>query len=80
MEAQGRFQPVEINKWLGEHSINVPDMHELDDTGAGAGMKHWFFRVLPDHGMGEAAHLWSRGFPGSQPRSVGMPEAQPHID
>ena len=45
MEAQGRFQPVEINKWLGEHSINVPDMHELDDTGAGAGMKHWFFRI-----------------------------------
>ena len=35
VEAKGRFQPVEINKWIGDHSINVPDMHELDDTGAG---------------------------------------------
>ena len=39
VEANGRFQPVEINKWLGEHSINVPDMHEFDDTGAGAILK-----------------------------------------
>ena len=36
VEAKGRFQPVEINKWLNENSINVPDMHEMDDTGAGA--------------------------------------------
>ena len=34
VEAKGRFQPVEINKWLNENSINVPDMHEMDDTGA----------------------------------------------
>ncbi len=34
VEAKGRFQPVEVNKWLGKHSINVPDMHKLDDTGA----------------------------------------------
>ena len=38
VEAKGRFQPVEINKWLGEHSINVPDSG-LDDTGAGAILK-----------------------------------------
>jgi cytosine/adenosine deaminase-related metal-dependent hydrolase len=40
VEAKGRFQPVEINKWLGKHSINVPDMHEFDDTGAAAIHKH----------------------------------------
>ena len=34
VEPKGRFQPVEINKWLGEHSINVPDLHQMDDTGA----------------------------------------------
>jgi len=34
VEAKGRFEPVNVNKWLGEHSIQVPDMHELDDTGA----------------------------------------------
>lgn len=39
VEDKGRFQPVQINKWLGEHTINVPDMHELDDTGAGKGFK-----------------------------------------
>jgi len=33
-EARGRFEPVELNKWLGAHSINVPDMHEADDSGA----------------------------------------------
>ena len=38
VEAKGRFQPVEINKWLGEHSINVPDSG-LDDTGADAILK-----------------------------------------
>ena len=39
VEAKGRFQPVEINKWIGKHSINVPDMHGFDDTGAGKLMK-----------------------------------------
>ena len=39
VEAKGRFQPVEINKWLGEHSISVPDMQGFDDTGAGAVLK-----------------------------------------
>lgn len=34
IEAEARLQPIEVNKWLGEHTINVPDMHELDDTGA----------------------------------------------
>ena len=40
VEAKGRFQPVEVNKWLGDHSINVPVMHQMDDTGAGALHKH----------------------------------------
>ena len=35
IEGKGRFQPVEVNTWLGEHAINVPDMHQIDDTGAG---------------------------------------------
>ena len=35
VEAKGRFQPVEINKWINENSINVPDMRGMDDTGAG---------------------------------------------
>lgn len=35
VEAKGRFQPVEINKWLNENSINIPDRHGFDDTGAG---------------------------------------------
>ena len=39
VEAKGRFQPVELNKWIGEHSINVPDLHDLDDTGAAAALK-----------------------------------------
>lgn len=34
VEANGRFEPVTVSKWLGAHTINVPDMHELDDTGA----------------------------------------------
>ena len=34
VEPTGRFQPVEINKWPGTRSINVPDMHEMDDTDA----------------------------------------------
>ena len=29
-----------LNKWLGRHAINVPDLHEMDDTGAGKLMKH----------------------------------------
>jgi len=35
VEAKGRFEPVEVNKWLGAHSISVPDMREADDSGAG---------------------------------------------
>lgn len=35
VEASGRFKPADVSKWIGEHTINVPDMHELDDTGAG---------------------------------------------
>ena len=37
VESKGRFQPAEINKWLGEHTISVPTM--MDDTGAGKLMK-----------------------------------------
>jgi len=40
VEGTGRFKPVEVNSWLGEHTINVPDMHGMDDTGAGAMEKH----------------------------------------
>jgi N-acyl-D-amino-acid deacylase len=36
VQAKGRFQPAGLNKWLGEHTINVPDMHQMDDTGAAA--------------------------------------------
>jgi CheY-like chemotaxis protein len=39
VEAKGRYQPVEVNKWLGAHTINVPDMHMLDDTGAAVEFK-----------------------------------------
>ena len=39
VEAKGRYEPVTVNKWLGEFSINVPDMHEADDTGAAQVMK-----------------------------------------
>lgn len=35
----GRFEPLDKNKWLGAHTINVPDMHEMDDTSAGHIMK-----------------------------------------
>lgn len=34
VEANGRFEPVTANTWFGTHSINVPDMQMLDDTGA----------------------------------------------
>ncbi len=40
VEAKGRFEPVTVNTWLGEHSIDVPDMQELDDTGAAHEFKH----------------------------------------
>jgi len=40
VESKGRFQPVQVNQWLGEHAINVPDMHEADDTGFGAMQKN----------------------------------------
>jgi N-acyl-D-amino-acid deacylase len=33
--AKGRFERATINKWLGEYSINVPDLHQFDETGAG---------------------------------------------
>ena len=39
VEAKGRFEPVSVNKWLGEFAISVPDMHEADDTGAGQMLK-----------------------------------------
>jgi len=35
VEAKGRFEPVEVNKWLGEYTIGMPKAHELDDSGAG---------------------------------------------
>ncbi|HSR60544.1 MAG TPA: amidohydrolase family protein [Robiginitalea sp.] len=38
VEDKGRFEPVDLNKWLGENSINVPQMH-VDDTGAGTQIK-----------------------------------------
>lgn len=34
IEASGRFDSVSVNKWFDENSINVPDMHEFDDSGA----------------------------------------------
>ena len=39
VEAKGRFEPVTVNKWLGAHSINVPDTRGFDDTGAAKEMK-----------------------------------------
>ena len=33
VEAKGRFEPVDVNRWFGEHTIYVPDTHEMDDTG-----------------------------------------------
>jgi len=33
VEPHGRFEPIDVDRWIGEHSINVPDMHEADDTG-----------------------------------------------
>lgn len=39
VEAKGRFEPVTVNKWLGELSINVPDMQEADYSGAGQLLK-----------------------------------------
>ncbi|NMM48319.1 amidohydrolase family protein [Marinigracilibium pacificum] len=34
VEEKGRFVPVDFNNWLGDFTINVPDMHEMDDTAA----------------------------------------------
>jgi len=39
VEAKGRFEPVEVKKWLGRHSISVPTMQEFDDTGAERAME-----------------------------------------
>ena len=39
VEAKSRFEPATINKWLGEYSINVPDMHQFGETGAGQVLK-----------------------------------------
>jgi len=35
VEEKGRFQAIDVNKWLGEHTLNVPPMVHADDTGAG---------------------------------------------
>jgi len=40
VEAKGRFRPIELGRWLSEQPINVPDMHNVDDTGAGTVHKH----------------------------------------
>jgi len=34
VDTDGRFEPMTVNRWLGAYSINVPDVHALDDTGA----------------------------------------------
>lgn len=39
VEAKGRFEPATVSKWLGEYSINIPDMHHFDETGAGHMLK-----------------------------------------
>ena len=31
MEDKGRFQPLSINKWVKDFSINVPDLHVGDE-------------------------------------------------
>ena len=35
VQAKGRFEPVSVNKWIDANSINVPDMHQFDESGAG---------------------------------------------
>ncbi|MBS0251349.1 MAG: aminoacylase, partial [Proteobacteria bacterium] len=39
VEDKGRYQPIELNNWLGAHTISVPDMHMLDDTGGATEFK-----------------------------------------
>jgi len=34
VEPKGRFEPVEVNKWLDDHAIKTPGELSLDDTGA----------------------------------------------
>jgi len=34
VEAKGRFEPIDLDKWFGKHTIYVTDTHEMDDTGA----------------------------------------------
>jgi len=58
VEAEGRFQPVEVNTWLGEHAINVPDMHGMDDPGTGAMLEG---RGMARSGGGRADHRGRAG-------------------
>ena len=37
--AEGRHKPLDVSNWLGEYTINVPDIHEMDDTGVGQAVK-----------------------------------------
>ena len=53
VEPKGRFQSVEINKWLGKHAISVPDMQGFDDTGAGKLMKKPNSNAEPKDGASE---------------------------
>ncbi len=34
VEQKGRFEPVEVNKWLDDHAIKTPGVLNFDDTGA----------------------------------------------
>ena len=36
VEKKGRFQPIDINKWINEHTIMTHPVADMDDTGAGA--------------------------------------------
>lgn len=39
VESKGRFEPVEVNKWLDDHAITTPGVLDVDDTGAGTALK-----------------------------------------
>lgn len=34
VEEKGRFEPVTVNGWMGEHTINVPAIPKVDTTDA----------------------------------------------